>query len=254
MNARLITVPFLSLLVAGSVAAHPAEDGFADLPAASGKAVAPESASALLRECLARLPAEPVRLSGWVRNRRPRGIVDREFVFEALLRWGDPVPTVRYDFMEGDGGQALARATFRRDASATEFILQEGAGLEPAATPAWNAGILGTDVTWLDLSMDFLRWPRAELAGEATVKGRLCDIVEVHPPQPIPGCLKVRIWIDREIRMFLQAQQVDEERAVARQMWVRSVKKMQGRWMVQDIEVEARGSGHRTRLHVTSCE
>ena len=68
------------------------------------------------------------------------------------------------------------------------------------------------------------------------------------------GCLKVRLWIDRDIRMFLQAQQVDENRAVARQMWVRSVKKMQGRWMVQDIEVEARGSGHRTRLHVTDCE
>ena len=253
-SAVLPLLPTALLLAVFPAAAGEPDDGFAALPASSGEAPAPTSAPALLAECRARLPSDPVRLAGWVRNRRPRGIVDREFSFEALLRWGAPVPTVRYDFSEPSGGPALARATFRHDSAATEFVLQEGPTLEPAAAPAWNEGILGTDVTWLDLSMDFLRWPRAELAGEDTVKGRLCDIVEVYPPQPIPGCLKVRLWIDRDIRMFLQAQQVDENRAVARQMWVRSVKKMQGRWMVQDIEVEARGSGHRTRLHVTDCE
>jgi hypothetical protein len=229
------------------------DDGFADLPKSSETRAAPTSAPALLRECIAHLPTRDVRLTGWVRNRRPRGIVDVEFQFEALLQWGAAVPTVQYSFTTPKGA-TMARATFCHEQRGTDFVLEEGADLVPAETPVWNAPILGTDVTWLDISMDFLHWERAELAGETTLRGRLCDIVEVYPPEEIPGCLKVRLLVDREIRMFLQAQQVDEERKVARQMWVRSVKKMDDRWMVQDLEVEARGSGHRTRLHVLSCE
>ena len=250
--------PFFALcLVSALAAAVPAlgaeDDGFADLPKASETRPAPTSATELLRDCIAHLPTRDVRLAGWVRNRRPRGIVDIEFNFEALLQWGATVPAVQYTFTTAKGA-TMARATFRHEPRGTDFVLEEGADLVPADPPAWNSSILGTDVTWLDISMDFLHWERAELAGEVTLRGRLCDIVEVYPPEVIPGCLKVRLLVDREIGMFLQAQQVDEDRKVARQMWVRSVKKMDDRWMVQDLEVEARGSGHRTRLHVLSCE
>ena len=244
-------------LVAALAAAVPApgeeKDGFADLPKVSATRAAPTSAPALLRDCIAHLPTRDVHLSGWVRNRRPRGIVNIEFKFEALLQWGAAIPSVQYTFTTSKGA-TMARATFRHEPRGTDFVLEEGADLVPADPPAWNASILGTDVTWLDISMDFLHWERAELAGEATLRGRLCDIVEVYPPEEIPGCLKVRLLVDREIGMFLQAQQVDEDRKVARQMWVRSVKKMDDRWMVRDLEVEARGSGHRTSLHVLSCE
>ena len=250
-RSSLLFLCLCALLIATSpVLAE--DDGFGDLPQ-SGQSEAPTSAPLLLRECVAHMPKRDVRLTGWVRNRRPRGIVDAEFSFEALLRWGSSTPTLQYTFSKPKG-ETLARATFRHEAAGTDFVLEEGAELEPSETPAWNASILRTDVTWLDLSMDFLHWEKAELAGETTLRGRLCDILEVYPPTEIPGCLKVRLFVDREIRMFLQAQQVDENRKVARQMWVRSVKKIDDHWMVQDLEVEARGSGHRTRLHVLSCE
>ena len=251
-NRPAVCLLCLAIAFSLSVPAPAAGDGFDALPQ-SGDIAAPTSATALLRDCVAHMPDRDVRLSGWVRNRRPRGIVDNEFSFEALLQWGAATPTLQYSFSKPKG-PALARATFRHEASTTDFILEEGADFQPAETPAWNDGILGTDVTWLDISMDFLHWERAELNGETTLRGRLCDIVEVYPPAAIPGCLKVRLFVDREIRMFLQAQQIDEERKVVRQMWVRSVKKIDDRWMVQDIEVEARGSGHRTRLHVLACE
>lgn len=254
MSARVLP---LGILCLAALAALPArgrdDDGFDALPQPTGTVAAPTSAETLLKDCIAHMPSRDVEIAGWVRYRRPRGIVDAEFNFAALLQWGAQPPVVQYTFSD-KAGAVIARATFRHDAIATDFILQEGPGLEPAESPVWNAGILGTDVTWLDLSMDFLHWTKAELAGETTIRGRLCDIVEVYPPKAMPGCLKVRLFVDREIRMFLQAQQVDEDRKVARQMWVRSVKKMDERWMVQDIEVEARGSGHRTRLHVLSCK
>lgn len=252
-NRHFIVLLFIFSVVL--VSAHAESDGFADLPQAIDgvAAPAPVSAQELLQDCRARMPAETVRLTGWVRNRRPRGVVDREFDFEAELRWGAAVPVIQYTFSTAREG-ILARATFRHAADISELILQTGANLEPAETPAWNASILGTDIAWLDLSMDFLHWTKAELNGEAKVRGRLCDLVELYPPVEIPGCKKVRLWVDREIRMFLQAQEIDEDGKIQRQMWVKSVKKMNDRWMVQDIEVEARGSNHRTRLHVLSCE
>ena len=249
----IVTAIQLSVVVPSTPVCAAEDDGFSSLPQSSGAVAAPVSAEALLRECLARLPDEAVSLSGWVRYRRPRGIVDIEFDFQALLRWGGPAPTAQYSFADKSGA-ALSRATFRWVGNVTEFVLQDGPALEPAQTPVWNASVHGTDITWLDLSMDFLRWPRAQLNGETKFRGRLCDIVEVYPPEPIPGCEKVRLLIDREVQMFLQAQQVDEEHHVVRQMWVRSVKKRNDRWMVQDMEVESRNSGHRTRLHVLSCD
>ncbi len=246
----------LSLLCV-CLAAFPAfseeTDGFEALPQPSGQSAPPVSAGLLLAECREQMPAEPIRLRGWVRHLRPRGFIDGEFLFDATLRLGGETPTIQYTFSEKDGAIS-ARATIRRLDGGSELILETGPALEPAETPPWTERILGTDVTWLDVSMDFLTWTNAELAGESTIRGRLCDLVEIYPPEPIPGCRKVRLWVDREIRMFLQVQQVDEERRVARQMRVRSVKKMGDRWMVQDLEVEGRNSGHRTRLHVLSCE
>ena len=214
---------------------------------------APATAQELLDECRAKMPRNPVKLAGWVRYRRPGGIVDKECNFAALLRWGDEVPSVHYEFTDG-AGKLLSQVTFRHATTPTEVVYEIGPEREPAEPPAWNESILGMDVTWLDISLDFLHWENATITGEATVRGRLCDLVEIYPPNPLPGCAKVRLWVDREIKMFLQAQQVDENKLIRRQMWVRSVKKMGETWMVQDIEVQTRNGGHRTRVHVLSCE
>ena len=242
---------FLFALLTISAPVHADETGFEDLPV--GETSAPTSAQELLAECRARMPIDPVKLSGWVRCRRPGGIVDKECNFAADLRWGDAVPSVHYEFTDAHG-RPLEQVTFRHATTPTEVVYEVGPEREPAEPPAWNEPILGMDVTWLDISLDFLHWENAEINGTATVKGRLCDLVEIYPPKPLPGCEKVRLWVDREIKMFLQAQQVDENKLIQRQMWVRSIKKMKGRWMVQDIEVQARNGGHRTRVHVLSCE
>lgn len=239
------------LSLSGSVLA--VSEDFLELPTSGPEMLVPTSAEELLEACRNGLPAEPVQLTGWLRCRKARGSVIRSLNLKATLNWADSIPTVQYTFSQPTG-ELVARATFRHAGSPTEMIYQTGAELEPAEAPAWNSPLFETDMTWLDASMDFLHWTRAELAGEAMVRGRLCDLVEVYPPQEIPGCKKVRLWVDRSIRMFLQVQQVDEEGLIQRQMWVRSVKKMGERWMVQDMEVETRNSGHRTRLHVLTCE
>ena len=253
MRTLLSILLFLALAPA-LISVRADEPDLAALPKAQEPVLAPTSAPELLALCRERLPRDPVKLVGWVQYRRPRGVVDKQFNYRAELRWGDPVPSVRYDITGGDGADILS-ATFRHVDGKTEMALESGPEHTPVEEPAWNTSILGTGVTWLYLSMDFLYWENALLAGEAEFKGRLCDLVEVLPPTPLPGCRKVRLWVDRDTAMFLQVQEINDEGNVQRQLWVRSVKKMDDRWMVQDMEVETRGDAkHRTRLHVLDCQ
>jgi hypothetical protein len=224
------------------------------LPATSEAVLeAPTSAEALMAESLERLPAEPITMKGRLTMRRPRGIPSKEFDFRVDANWGAEPPTVRY-LVSSVRGELLEQVVARGGAT-SELVRAVGPQLEPSAAPAWNDRIQGSDVTWLDVSLGFLWWKNPRLAGEATVKGRLCDIVELEPPMPVPNCAKMRICLDRELKVLMRAEELDAQGRTTRQMWVRAVKKIKTaagaeRWMVRDIEVETRGSGHRTRLHV----
>jgi len=48
----------------------------------------------------------------------------------------------------------------------------------------------------------------------------------------------------------MQAEQLDAQGRPIRKMWVQNVKKMDGRWMIRDMEIETLNSGHRTRLFI----
>jgi len=240
---------FLAVCFSGDIAA--AEDGFESLPAGGEVVPAPTSGEALLAECVARLPLQPVSMRGWLSMRRPRGLVSRQFDFLVELNWGGDPPMSRYTVSE-QGGEILEQVIARK-AEELELIRLSGPRLEPVPAPEWNDRIQGSDVTWLDVTLGFLWWKEPRLVGEATVKGRLCDLVEVVPPEPVPNCARIRLALDRELKMLLRAEEIDHRGRVTRQMWVRAVKKMgEGdRWMVRDLEVETRGTGHRTRLHVS---
>jgi len=120
-------------------------------------------------------------------------------------------------------------------------------------TPAYSSRICGTDMTWMDLTLDFLWWKDARFddvpRGEC-YSGRDCDILVAVPPGPIPGCSAVRVWVDRQLRCVMQAEQLDPQGNAVRKMWVQRVKKVDDRWMIRDMEIETLNSGHRTRLFV----
>lgn len=210
---------------------------------------APASAATLLENCHRRLPLEPISMTGWISMRKPRGIVSKKLGFRVELHWGGIPPLARYTILDSKN-EVLEQVIVRRGAE-VELARLAGPNLEPAQTPEWNASIQDSDVTWLDVTLQFLWWKNPVLAGEETVKGRLCDILDVFPPDPLPDCAKVRLWLDRETSLLLKAEELNAKGDLNRRLWVRSARKMGDRWMVSDLEVESRGSGHRTRLHIT---
>ena len=107
--------------------------------------------------------------------------------------------------------------------------------------------ILGTDVTWSDLTLDYLWWDDvsfdAEREGE-TVHGQVCTVIVMKK-----GERQVRVWVDRKTGALMQAEEIKDGKAV-RRLWGTRLKKFGERWMADVMEVETIGSGHRTKITV----
>ena len=107
--------------------------------------------------------------------------------------------------------------------------------------------ILGTDVTWSDLTLDYLWWDDvsfdAEREGE-TVHGQVCTVIVMKK-----GERQVRVWVDRKTGALMQAEEIEGGKAV-RRLWGTRLKKFGERWMANVMEVETIGSGHRTKITV----
>jgi hypothetical protein len=66
----------------------------------------------------------------------------------------------------------------------------------PAAMYA--SGVRGTDMTYDDLSMRYLYWPKKVKIGEETLKTRRCYVVDLYNPQKLGEYYLVRIFVDKE--------------------------------------------------------
>ena len=121
----------------------------------------------------------------------------------------------------------------------------DGRAQEPGASR--GEPILGTDVTWSDLTLDYLWWDDfsfdAEREGE-TVNGQNCAVVVMKR-----GERRVRVWVDRKTGALMQAEEFAGDRPL-RRLWGTRVKKFGNRWMANVMEVETVGSGHRTKITV----
>lgn len=213
------------------------------LDAPTEGSAAPSSGAELLAQCVARMPAERILLAGHLNMRKAYGVSLREFDFSVEARLGDDPPRFRYDL--SDGGSNLLSVAAVRDPARGLVLARPDGG--PAPTP--SDAVLGTDLSWFDVGVDFIWWRDPALAGTDRVKGRTCDLLDVTPPSPTPDCAKARLWIDRDQKVVMQAVQFDAAGRERRRLWIRAVQKVGGRWVFKDLEVETKGTGHRTRLH-----
>lgn len=173
------------------------------------------SAKELVENCRTMIPRN-VELSGRIILRSRRGIPISEYGYRLVRRNGETDLVLK-----NDDGQ---KVEFKREGR-----------------------ILGTDVTWSDLTLDYLWWDDfsfdAEREGE-TVHGQVCAVVVMKK-----GDRTVRVWVDRKTGAMLQAEEFRAEKAI-RRLWGTRVKKFGERWMANVMEVETVGSGHRTKITV----
>ena len=169
----------------------------------------------LVENCRTMIPAN-VELTGRIILRSRKGIVQAEY---------------KYDLVRKDG--------------ATDLKLVDGDGKDVAFEK--EGRILETDVTWSDLTLDYLWWDEFEFDAEReaeSVHGQTCAVVVMKK-----GARVVRVWVDRKTGALMQAEELRDGKAM-RRLWGTRIKKFGDRWMANVMEVETLGSGHRTKITV----
>ena len=170
------------------------------------------TAEELVNGCRAMLPAD-AEASGRIVLRNRKGIVQKEF---------------GYVLTRQSGETSLAITAFEREGN-----------------------ILGTDVTWSDLTLDYLGWDEFAFDAEReseTVHGQLCQVILMKK-----GERQVRVWVDCKTGALMQAEELAEGKA-KRRLWGTRIKKFGDRWAPNVLEVETLGSGHRTKITVENLK
>ena len=175
-------------------------------------------AAEVVANCRAMIPAN-VEISGRIVLRNRRGIPQAEHAY-TLVRSND-----------------VTRLTI------------DGQACNPPADGSKTPirGIFGTDVTWSDLTLDYLDWTDFsydEDRESETVHGQLCFVILMKQ-----GDRAVRVWIDRKTGAMMQAEELKDGKAF-RRLWGTRIKKFGDRWAPNVMEVETLGSGHRTKIVV----
>lgn len=248
---KRVLLPHAVLAVFAAVAGQAAPARPVSSPAAPvPPAPAIPTATGLLAACVESLPREKLVLNGALGVRRQRGIPVAEHPFRLTLDWGATPPAVQCDLLAPDGKVRERFSLLRRDGR-NELHLRGGPDLSPLPDPSLAGRVAGTDLTWLDLTLDFLWWRQARLEGTDTVRGRDCDVVVAVAPAPASGgCAAVRLWLDREVHFLLRAEELDAQGRPVRRLSVETFKKFGERWLIRELEIETVGSPFRTRLRV----
>lgn len=206
----------------------------------------------LLEGVIRALPDRPLLVKGQMTARDADGKVLRKLDVEMLLDWKDQPPQARYTIRDAFGRSLSFMGITWPEQAAPEFRHMKGDPLAGVPTPPLSEAIEGTDVNWIDLSLAFLRWPGARTVGQEKVQDRDCHIVDVDAPKGTPGYSGVRLWIDAKLAVVVRAESYDESVKPVRRFEVKSVRKINDRWFLGELELQTIPTKHKTRLRVQS--
>ena len=187
---------------------------------------------ALLASLLLSTNATPRELVMSCRSMIPANV---EISGRIILRNRKGIPQAEHDYV------------LTRSNSVTRLTVDGKTIDPPSSLFPLPSSLLNTDVTWSDITLDYLWWDDfsfdAEREGES-VHGQVCAVVVMKK-----GDRTVRVWVDRKTGALMQAEELKDGKAV-RRLWGTRIRKFGERWMANVLEVETIGSGHRTKITV----
>lgn len=206
MTALLATV---FIAAATSVQTPSVMDSFPEKPVFSENATARE----IIDVCRAMVP-EKVEIHGHI-NRRSRR--------------GTEIAAYRYH-LKRTGGKTDLAVTDKEDKPVE--IRKEGR-------------LLDTDITWSDITFDYLWWNDVSFDAEKeseTTQGIICRVILLKNADRT-----VRVWVDKRTGAMLQAHELVNGE-VKRELFCTSLRKFGDRWAPRNIEVGPPGAKYRTKI------
>ncbi len=220
----------------------------------NGTASLPE-ARVLLNKLRSTFPAVPVNIFAELRVQTAAGEVERRLRVNLFLNWNLAEPQARYTILDAFGSPLEELSVRWRVDGTRASRFRAGDPLVEAPMPNLSDAVQGTDISWLDLSLAYLRWPGGRTVGAESVRSRFCYIVDVPAPEEDASQYAgVRLWIDPQIGVLLQAAAYDHQGNLAKLLEVKSFKKIRDVWVIKDIDVQSFPARHQTRLRVFGAE
>ena len=144
-------------------------------------------------------------------------------------------PTVRYEFT--GKMPTVIQVRYNDDGSQLE---EASGGNTTKLTPAnFDKTILGTDMTYEDLALRFVYWPKATLLGEETVDLRSAWKMRVDAPNHRTDYSSVNLWVDKESGALLKAEAYNWDGKLVKRFKVDSGQKLEGKWYLKEMRIES---------------
>lgn len=118
-------------------------------------------------------------------------------------------------------------------------------GTEKITPARFDTRVLGTDISYEDLSLRFLYWPKAAVEGEQTMILQKCWIIRVEPASPKDSQYgSVKLWIAKNSGALMQAEAYNDAGKFVRRFKVISGQKTEeGLWILKEMRIEWVGAG-----------
>ncbi len=220
-----------------------------------GIAAAQLTGDELMQRVRFSLPTVPLLISGELQSRDRRGNIVQVNPIEMRLAWGDTVPHAEYSVLDRFGAvQERVRIEWPAYGQ-TQQRWWTGAPLEEQPLTDLSQLVEGLELSWSDLSLTFLWWEGARRVGSERVRGRATEIVEIPAPADAELAFdRVRLWIDPEVNLLMRADTLDRRGRMIRRIEVRSLRKIDEIWMIQNLDILSRDSRERITLRVRDVE
>jgi hypothetical protein len=201
----------------------------------------------------------------WVRAHFWKNFHLGDFLLEGVLRCGSR----RYPFLLTTHDRELLyrfasadlslRIRVDRDRTIIEKKAKGDAQWVPVAGSDRSGHILGTDLTYEDLSLDFIRWKRVHPLGTDSIKTLSAWVFEAEPEVSPSQYAKVRFWISREYFALLRADGYNDRKQPIRRLEVNAVTRLGDYYIIKEMQIsrlfpDRNLSMSRTYLEITGGE
>jgi hypothetical protein len=160
-------------------------------------------------------------------------------------------PSMRWSSeYEATGTNNRVRLTVIRSAGQPNRyrLVEDGKQTELAGNQAM-VPFAGSDFWAADLGLEFFSWPEQRMLKTELRRSRSCRVLESLNPQPGPGAYsRVVSWIDVESLGIIYAEAYDSQDKLLKEFVPKGIKKVNGEWQLEEMEMINRQTGSRTRI------
>jgi len=169
-----------------SPATHPSLEGFS-------KGGTTPSISRVGDRLFEHISGKRIAMEGYIRVRDREPSVEIRLL--GLLDVGPSSSTTMYRLTD-NFGRILETLSVQRTADGATYEHSKGDDVLSGAKVELDAILYQTDVTWRDLTMDYLWWDTKSVTSNATDRGVLCDVITLIPsPSLSTASTSAQVWL-----------------------------------------------------------